>query len=69
MYGWIQDCIEALVLENFGAGVWAKIKQEAGITTPNGAFGRHTYYEDSVTYDRLHLLENYYYWALTHHVK
>ena len=51
MYGWINDCVEKLVLEKFGSEAWAKIKEEAGVTVPDGEWVRHHYYPDSITYN------------------
>jgi hypothetical protein len=49
-YGWINDSIEALVLEKFGAEIWDKVKAEAKCDVPNGAWVRHQYYDDATTY-------------------
>ena len=50
MYGWINDCVEALVLENFGASVWREIKAKAEVKEKDGEFIRHKYYDDASTY-------------------
>eukprot|EP00002_Diphylleia_rotans_P012619 TRINITY_DN2470_c0_g1_i1.p1 TRINITY_DN2470_c0_g1~~TRINITY_DN2470_c0_g1_i1.p1 ORF type:complete len:576 (-),score=91.22 TRINITY_DN2470_c0_g1_i1:215-1942(-) len=50
MYGWINDCVEALVLENFGEASWKAIKEKAGVYEKNGEFIRHKYYDDASTY-------------------
>lgn len=50
MYGWINDCVEALVLENFGSAVWKAIKEKAAVKERDGEFIRHQYYDDASTY-------------------
>ncbi|CAE7542713.1 gcy-35 [Symbiodinium sp. CCMP2592] len=50
MYGWIQETIEALVLEKFGREAWQKVKLEAGLASfPTGGFARNEYYNDAIT--------------------
>lgn len=50
MYGWIQETIEALVLEKFGSEAWQKVKLEAGLASfPTGGFARNEYYNDAFT--------------------
>lgn len=48
MYGWINSCIEALVLEKFGEAIWTRIKKEAGIP-PGTHWYKHCEYEDAET--------------------
>ena len=51
-HGWINDSIEALVLEKFGLDIWAQVKLAAGCEIANGAFVRHQYYDAALTYAR-----------------
>jgi hypothetical protein len=47
---WINESIEALVLQKFGADIWEKVRQEAKCTVPVGGFIRHEVYDDALTY-------------------
>jgi hypothetical protein len=47
---WINESIEALVLQKFGADIWEKVRQEANCTVPVGGFIRHEVYDDALTY-------------------
>lgn len=48
MYGMVNQAIEAMVTERFGAGDWEQVKQLAGVDEP--AFVAMKQYPDSVTY-------------------
>jgi len=48
MYGMVNRALEGMVLDNFGEGVWAKIKARAGIDVES--FSSFSSYDDSVTY-------------------
>ena len=59
MYGWIQETIEALVLEKFGSEAWQKVKLEAGLASfPTGGFARNEYYNDAITMNLVRALCN-----------
>ncbi len=47
---WINESIEALVLQKFGAEIWEKVRAEAKCTVPVGGFIRHEVYDDALTY-------------------
>lgn len=49
MFGWINDCTEALVISKFGLEKWHEIKQKAGCNVKDHGFVRHQYYPDSST--------------------
>lgn len=49
MYGWINDCIEKMVLSKFGLETWEKIKENAECSVLNGGWIRHEYYTDAST--------------------
>jgi hypothetical protein len=49
MYGWINDCVEKLVIEKFSLDAWEKIKRDAGVDISNGQWIRHKYYPDQTT--------------------
>ena len=49
MYGWINDCVEKLVIEKFGLEAWHAIKEKAGCTMPDGAWVRLDTYPDGDT--------------------
>jgi len=48
MYGMVNQALESLVTERFGADVWTTVRQKAGITDP--AFITMKQYPDEVTY-------------------
>jgi hypothetical protein len=48
MYGMVNQALEALVTERFGAETWAAVRQKAGISDP--AFITMKQYPDEVTY-------------------
>ncbi|XP_076467973.1 guanylate cyclase soluble subunit beta-1-like [Babylonia areolata] len=50
MYGFVNYALELLVLRNFGAEAWEKIKQEAALEM-DGHFLVRLVYEDAVSYD------------------
>ena len=51
MYGWINDCVEKLVIAKFGIETWHAIKQKAGCKVMDGGWIRLQSYPDSVTLD------------------
>ncbi|CAJ1955291.1 unnamed protein product [Cylindrotheca closterium] len=51
MFGWINDCVECLVLTQHGPEAWHKIKEKANCNTPDGGFLRYKYYHDKETVD------------------
>ena len=51
MYGWINDCIEKLVVEKFGIEKWHAIKEKAGVDVPDGCWVRLQVYDDGCTVD------------------
>jgi len=51
MLGWINDCVEKLVLEKFGIDAWHIIKQKAGCEVADGCFLKLDHYTDKSTLD------------------
>ena len=51
MLGWINDCVEKLVLDKFGVDAWHIIKQKAGCDVPDGGFLKLEHYTDKSTID------------------
>ena len=51
MLGWINDCIEKLVIEKFGIDAWHIIKQKAGCEVPDGGFFKLDAYTDKSSVD------------------
>ena len=52
MYGWINDCVEKLVVEKFGRATWLAIKEAAGLSEfQEGDFIRLEHYPDKMTFD------------------
>lgn len=49
MYGWINASLESLILNNYGADVWAQITEEAGCPVQTGDFIRNVNYPDDLT--------------------
>jgi hypothetical protein len=49
MLGWINCCIEELVLSRFSLDAWHKIKEKAGCTVEDGQWVRHKVYTDAET--------------------
>ena len=49
MYGLVNQAIQGLVTDNFGAESWVKIKEKAGVT--DETFLSNKIYDDSVTYN------------------
>ncbi|MFN5324224.1 MAG: heme NO-binding domain-containing protein [Bacteroidota bacterium] len=49
MYGLVNQAIQGLVVENFGADTWEKIKSKAGVDEE--AFLSNKIYDDSITYN------------------
>ena len=49
MFGWINACVESLVLTKFGIDKWHEIKKNANCDVEDGGFIRHVYYDDAVT--------------------
>ncbi len=49
MYGLVNQAIQGLVVENFGADTWDKIKNKAGVDEE--AFLSNKIYDDRITYD------------------
>lgn len=48
MLGWINDCVEQLVLDKFGVDAWHLVKEKAGCDTPDGGFLKLEHYSDKV---------------------
>jgi hypothetical protein len=51
MLGWINDCIEKLVVEKFDREVWHIVKQKAGCSVRDGDFSKLEHYSDKSTLD------------------
>jgi guanylate cyclase soluble subunit beta len=51
MLGWINDCLEKLVLETFGVEVWHAVKAKAGCEVKDGGFLKLEHYSDKSTTD------------------
>lgn len=51
MLGWINDCVEKLVISKFGVDTWHTIKDEAGCTVADGGFYKLDVYPDKSTVD------------------
>jgi guanylate cyclase soluble subunit beta len=51
MLGWINDCIEKLVIEKFGVDAWHVIKQKAGCDVQDGGFLKLEHYTDKSSVD------------------
>lgn len=51
MLGWINDCIEKLVLAKYGVDAWHVVKQKAGCEVPDGGFLKLDHYTDKSTLD------------------
>lgn len=51
MLGWINDCVEKLVISKFGLEAWHTIKRKAGCTVPDGGFYKLDVYTDKSTVD------------------
>jgi len=51
MLGWINDCVEKLVIKQFGVDAWHIIKQKAGCEVGDGAFYKLDHYSDQSTVD------------------
>jgi guanylate cyclase soluble subunit beta len=51
MLGWINDCVEKLVLTKFGVDVWHTIKEKAGCEVEDGGFYKLDAYPDQTTVD------------------
>jgi len=49
MLGWINDCIEKLVIEKFGVEAWHAIKEKAGCSVKDGEFLKLDQYSDTST--------------------
>ncbi|KAL3944563.1 MAG: hypothetical protein SGBAC_001383 [Bacillariaceae sp.] len=49
MFGWINDCVECLVLTQHDEETWHKIKEKANCNIPDGGFLRYKYYHDKET--------------------
>lgn len=50
MYGWINGCLEFLVISAHGLQVWETIKSVAGCDVQHGDFHRNVHYPDAMTY-------------------
>lgn len=50
MYGWINTCLEQLILTNFDEEVWQNIKTEAQCSEKIGEWLRYENYSDAQTY-------------------
>jgi guanylate cyclase soluble subunit beta len=51
MLGWINDCIEKLVIDKFGVEAWHIVKQKAGCTVCDGGFFKLDHYTDQSSID------------------
>lgn len=51
MLGWINDCVEKLVVKEFGVDAWHIVKQKAGCDVGDGAFYKLDHYSDQSTVD------------------
>lgn len=51
MLGWINDCVEKLVISKFGLDAWHSIKEKAGCKVPDGGFYKLDVYTDKSTVD------------------
>lgn len=51
MLGWINDCIEKLVINRFGLEAWHIVKQKAGCQVPDGEFFKLDVYTDKSSLD------------------
>jgi guanylate cyclase soluble subunit beta len=51
MLGWINDCIENLVIEKFGKDAWHAVKEKAGCEVKDGGFYKMELYQDKSTID------------------
>eukprot|EP01033_Poteriospumella_lacustris_P013065 gene13065-9355_t len=50
MYGWINNCLEDMVISNYGLDQWELIKEVAGCFVPTGDFILSVHYDDELTY-------------------
>lgn len=57
MYGWINECIESLVIEKFGRSAWDSIVKELGDDADTD-FVRYEYYKDSDTFKLVEIICN-----------
>jgi len=51
MLGWINDCVEKLVIAKFGIEAWHTVKQKAGCDVKDGEFMKLDHYSDKSTID------------------
>ena len=51
MLGWINDCVEKLVISEFDVKTWHIVKSKAGCTTADGGFLKLEHYPDKSTID------------------
>jgi guanylate cyclase soluble subunit beta len=51
MLGWINDCVEKLVIKRFGVEAWRIVKQKAGCQVADGGFFKLDHYTDKSTID------------------
>jgi hypothetical protein len=51
MYGWINGCLEDLVVEVYGVDIWEQIKLDANCNVPTGDFFRSVNYDDESTFN------------------
>jgi hypothetical protein len=52
MLGWINDCIEKLILDKFDVDMWHAVKEKAGLSdTQDGGFLKLEHYSDKSTVD------------------
>ena len=49
MFGWINDCMEKLVISKYGIEKWHEIKSKAGCQVSDNGFVRHQLYPDDST--------------------
>lgn len=50
MYGWINNCLEDMIITKFGLEKWEKIKDAANCFIPTGDFILSVHYDDELTY-------------------
>lgn len=59
MYGWINACLECLILNQYGPETWNKIKEIAECTLKNGDFIRNVDYPDDITFRLINACTNF----------
>ena len=51
MLGWINDCLEKLIIDQYGIEAWQSVKKRAGCDVKDGGFLRLEHYPDRSTLD------------------